>query len=289
MKVSIIIPAYNAEKYIEESVESAINQTYQDIEIIVVDDGSKDNTVQLLKKYSDKIKVISKKNGGVASALNAGINEMSGEWFKWLSADDALNPNAVEELINETKKIEDKKHTIIYGNFDFIDSDGKLIDHYIEPNYNNLESFDFNVILLDHHIGNGTTALIHKSTIEAYGMFNEEIDFEDYELWLRYSLLHNCCFRLLPKVIAKYRIHGNQLTKAKIKKGTEVRDKVRYSVLKKLDLAQQRKYEIALKKYKKNKPLKEKSQYFVRYKLFKILPPSISNRILSSYWKMKKI
>jgi len=287
IKVSIIIPTYNAEKYLEECIESALNQTYPDIEIIAVNDGSTDNSLGILKKYEGKIKIISKENGGVASALNTGINAMTGEWFKWLSADDVLYPNAVEELISEAKKIEDKKHTILYSYYDLIDSEGKIIDHAIEPNYNDLASFDFNVILLDHHVGNGTTSLIHKSTIDDYGMYKEKIDTEDYELWLRYCILHNSNLRLVPKILAKYRIHKGQLTKERLKK-IKVRDTLRESILNKLNVKERIKYENALKQYKKNKSLTEKGKYFVRYNLFKVLPTSVSNCLLNAYWYTRK-
>ena len=78
MKVSIVIPVFNAEKYLKECIDSALNQTYKDIEIIAVDDGSTDSSPEILKKYENKITTISKKNGGTASALNAGIKVMSG-------------------------------------------------------------------------------------------------------------------------------------------------------------------------------------------------------------------
>ena len=113
MRVSIVIPIYNAEKYLRECIESALNQKYEDIEVIAVNDGSKDNSLKILEEYSDRINIISKKNGGTASALNLGIKNMTGEWFKWLSADDVLYPNAIEELIIEAKKIPDKKNTIL--------------------------------------------------------------------------------------------------------------------------------------------------------------------------------
>jgi len=80
---------------------------------------------------------------------------MEGEWFKWLSADNVLHSNAVEELIKESQKIKDKKNAILYSNYDIINSEGKIIKQFIEPDYNKLSTFDFNVILLDHHIGNG--------------------------------------------------------------------------------------------------------------------------------------
>jgi len=284
MKVSIVIPVYNAEKYLKESLDSALNQSFSDTEVIAVNDGSTDNSLRILEKYSDKIKIINQENGGVASALNTGIKNMTGEWFKWLSADDLLYPNAIEELMLEAGKLKDKKHTILYGDFDFIDDKGEIIDHMNEPNYNQLTDFEFNVILLDHLVGNGTTCLIHKSTIDEFGMFKEGIDFEDYELWLRYCLIHKCRLKLVPKAIAKYRIHKGQLTKAKLNRGIEAREELKQTILEKLSSEERSKYQIELKKYKKNKSFLDKSKFFVRYSLFKKLPSPVSNKILNLYW-----
>src|SRR3989304_6615985 len=139
-KVSIIIPVYNTEKYVQDAIESAINQTYDNLEIIVVNDGSTDESLEIIKKYEDKIKIISKENGGTASALNTGIKTMTGEWFKWLSADDILYPNSVEELISATKKIKDPKKTIFYSNYSYMDSKSNILGDFIEPNYNNLNN-----------------------------------------------------------------------------------------------------------------------------------------------------
>ena len=113
MKVSVVIPTYNAEKYLRECIESVLAQTYKQIEIIAVNDGSTDNSLKILEEYSDKIKILSKPNGGTASALNLGIRNMKGEWFKWLSADDVLYPDAIEELIVEARKFETKKSYIL--------------------------------------------------------------------------------------------------------------------------------------------------------------------------------
>jgi len=286
MKVSIIIPVYNTEKYLQESIESALNQTYSNIEVIAVDDGSTDNSPAILKKYEGKIKIITKENGGVASALNAGIKEMTGEWFKWLSADDILYSHGVKELISEAEKLEDKKHTILYGNFDYINPEGKIIQRGKEPNHNELSTFDVNVILLDHHIGNDDTSLIHKSTIDDFGMFNEKIDHEDYELRLRYCILHNCRLRYVPKTIAKYRIHRGQLTKEKVITEYEQTDKIRKSIFNELSPDERVKYQEALKKFRKSKPLNEKSRYFIK-KMLRIMPPTISNFIVSVYYKTK--
>ena len=146
MKVSIIIPVYNAEKYLDKCITSALHQTYENIEIIAVNDGSTDNSLQILKKYSNKIKIIDKINGGTATALNAGIKAMTGEWFKWLSADDILLENSIESFIQETKKIDSESHmTIFYSNYYLIDESSTIIGQFVEPNYSNLSNFEKNI------------------------------------------------------------------------------------------------------------------------------------------------
>jgi glycosyltransferase involved in cell wall biosynthesis len=289
MKVSIIVPVYNAEKYLQECIESALNQTYKNIEIIAVNDGSKDNSLKILESFNDKIKIISKKNGGTATALNEGIRKMTGEWFKWLSADDVLYPNAIEELIKEAKKIPDKKSTVFYTNYDIIDSNSKVVKQFIEPNYNDLSLFDFNVILLDHYIGNGTTSLIHKSSLDEYGNFDESIGFaEDYELWLRFCLLHNCRLHLVPIILAQYRTHETQLTAKKMDKALEKANEIRKYILNKLDKEELEKYSIALKKFRNTKSISVRARHNIRNILFKILPKSTSERILQEYLKKQR-
>jgi len=287
MKVSIIIPVYNAEKYLEESLNSALNQTYQDLEIIAVDDGSTDNSPKILKKYSDKIRIITKKNGGTASALNVGINKATGDWIKWLSADDVLYPNAVEELILEAEKLQNKKNTILYSNHDRIDSSGKVIKQFIEQNCNDMNPFDVNVILLDHFIGNATTSLIHKSLFDKYGYFDEKIGYqEDYELWLRFCLQFNCRLHLVPKILAKYRIHERQLTITMVDKNLENKEKIRKLVLRRLSQEERHKYEIALMQYEKSS-IKIQFRNFIRNALFETLPWSVSKHLINAYRSLK--
>ena len=100
MKVSILIPLYNCEKYIAETLECAINQTWQDKEIIVVDDGSTDNSYQIAKSYeSDILKVYTQKNKGASAARNNAYSKSTGELIQYLDADDLLSPNKVEEQV----------------------------------------------------------------------------------------------------------------------------------------------------------------------------------------------
>ena len=200
-----------------------------------------------------------------------------------------MYPNAIDELIKVTKSLEDIKNTIFYSNYDIIDSEGNKIEQFIEPNYNNLSKFEFNVILLDHFVGIGTTALIHKTALDDYGHFDENIGYkEDYELWLRFCLLYQCRLHLIPRTLAKYRIHKKQLSQVNITKSLNQTNQIRKIILSKLNSEQREKYELALKQYQKNKPISERSLHAGRDVIFKIFPKSLSNRILKYYMSRKK-
>jgi len=291
MKVSIVIPVYNAEKYLVECLDSALNQTYSDIEIIAIDDGSTDKSLEILRSYSDRIKIVSKKNGGTASAFNAGIRKMSGEWFKWLSADDVLYDDAITVLVDEVKKLGKKsENCIFYTNYDIIDSAGNKIKEFIEPNYNNLSIFKQNTILLDHFFGTGITSLIHKSAFRRCGLFDEKIDFqEDYEFWLRCCFLHDYRLHLVPKVLAKYRTHEQQLTQTRIKEVAKHSKLIRDKILSQLDDITREKYLKALDNWpKKRYPLTVRLRRQARDAILKSLPDSLSEKIIKKYLRSKK-
>ena len=117
-KVSVIIPVYNSEKFLSESIKSILDQSYKNIEIIAVDDGSTDNSLEILNQFKDEIIIIHQENQGLAGALNTGIEKMNGEWFKWLSADDILKPNAVKILCDEVKNLGKESYSnIFYSNY----------------------------------------------------------------------------------------------------------------------------------------------------------------------------
>ena len=105
--VSVIVPAYNVENYIGKGIESVINQSFKNIELIVVDDGSTDKTYSIARQYSSKdnrIKVLRQKNKGVSAARNRGIMEASGKYLIFLDSDDWLDENTVEVLVDLQKK-----------------------------------------------------------------------------------------------------------------------------------------------------------------------------------------
>lgn len=171
-KVSIIIPVFNGSNYLSEAIDSALAQTYQNIEIIVVNDGSDDGgkTETTARSYGNEIRYFSKENGGVASALNFGIGQMTGEWFVWLSHDDFFSKNRIEEDINIIKNNSDAR--IIFCKLDIINENGKLIEEIIYPINkitNAREVLELGGVDVDM-----CSMTIHKSCFNEVGLFDEK-------------------------------------------------------------------------------------------------------------------
>lgn len=123
--VSIIIPVYNSASYVEEAVNSALKQTYQHVEVIVVDDGSTDNSFSLVRQIKDpRLRLFSQINQGACAARNRGIAEAQGEFIKFLDSDDVLYPDAVATQMKQQTEMGENE--VVFGDFDFIDEDGKV-------------------------------------------------------------------------------------------------------------------------------------------------------------------
>jgi len=216
VKVTFVIPTYNCAKYVTRAIDSCLGQTYKDFEIIVVDDGSTDGTREMLiDKYQGKnlaIMIHTKNNGGTASALNTGIKWAKGEFIHWLSADDMLRPEALEMILPEIEKRPDVKDCIFYTDYDYIDeSDNIILQPFIEKRYPDQQALKTD--LWDHHLGNGSSSMIHRSIFDRIGIFDQDVKYcEDYEFWMRASLLFGLSLVLIPGVTLHYRIHSDQLT-----------------------------------------------------------------------------
>ena len=279
--VSVVIPVYNSERYLEECLDSVISQTYQNVEIIVVDDGSTDSSLEILKKYSDKVSVFSQKNNGLASALNLGISKMNGHWLKWFSPDDVMYPHTIEILVDEAKKHPD--NTITYSNWNIIDGTGNILREFHESDYNELSEFDYNIRLLDGQQINVNTTLIPSSLFVNCGI--RELDDPvaiDYDFFLCSALLHETKFHLISKPLVKYRIHSDQLSHKNISKTLSYISKIKNEILQQLDESLRDRYTHKLKQYQKTKPTKQKTMEF-GMKLLSSSPSWASDRILTFY------
>lgn len=208
--VSIVIPVYNGSNYLKEAINSALAQTYKNIEIIVINDGSKDNgaTRDIALSYDDKIRYYEKGNGGVASALNLGIKQMRGEYFSWLSHDDLYYPNKIEEQVRMIKEI--GVDIIVYSDFDLIDEKGSILSVSSLPHIDH-SIFKF-WLTLESRL-HGCTLLIPKQAFLTLGHFDEDLlTTQDYDVWFRFSSFYR--FIHIPKVLISSRQHSNQGTRS---------------------------------------------------------------------------
>lgn len=226
--VSIIIPVYNGEKFLIEAIESCINQTYTNIEIIVVNDGSTDNTELICKEYKDKIKYLSKKNGGVSTALNLGINESKGEYISWLSHDDFYLPNKITDEINVVLK--SKKNSIIFSNYLVVNEKGKKC---YEINFDKKFYLNENsaYLLIYSCSINGCAMLLPKIIFDKFGLFDTNLKYtQDYKKWME---IISCDFAYNDSFVTCSRRHKNQGTELFLCDSSEL-DELWYGMIKSL-------------------------------------------------------
>lgn len=204
------MPSYNCEKFIKTAIESVVNQTYKDFELIIVDDCSTDGTKEIIKGYvnNDKrIKLICQmKNMGVANARNRGIDEAKGDYTAFLDSDDVWRKNKLEEQLAFMEK---EKADIVYSSYDFIDEKGnKILKPFIVP-----EKTDFNKMLSENVFAPSTVML--KTGLIKKNKFNPEFYHEDYVLWMGLMKM-NCRAAGDKKVLADYRIVEGSRSRNKI-------------------------------------------------------------------------
>jgi teichuronic acid biosynthesis glycosyltransferase TuaG len=197
--VSVVIPAYKCEKYIAEALESAINQTYKSIEIIIVNDCSPDNCESVILEYMEKDKRIrylkNNENLGVASSRNKGVKASEGEYVAFLDSDDVWSLDKIEKQI---KHLQENNGYFCYTSYRLVDeSGGDLNKVYIVP-----ESVEYKKLLY-HNVINSSTAVIKRDILIQHPMKHDEIH-EDYLEWLTLLKFHGKALGL-TECLALYR------------------------------------------------------------------------------------
>lgn len=213
--VSIVIPVYNGSNYMREAIDSALAQTYERVEVIVVNDGSTDDTEQIALSYGEQIRYFRKENGGVSSALNLGIKEMKGEYFSWLSHDDVYTPDKIEVQIDALRGLEEK-NTLVLCKAEFINKNSEPIQRRRHVRALPCgEVLPWNTVL--HHLlkngsFNGCALLIPKTAFTVCGRFDERLRFnQDGFMWDK-IFMSGFSLLCIPDVCVKNRIHNGQLT-----------------------------------------------------------------------------
>lgn len=202
--VSVIIPAYNAEQFIADTVQSVLDQTFQDFEIIVVDDGSKDGTVAALGAFGDRIQVHCQSNAGVAKARNNGVRLARGTWIAFLDADDLWLPTKLE------KQLALSGVPMSYTDRLNIGQRGDLPD--VQSTVRPMHSGDiFLPLLLEGNFITNTSVLIRRDLFQELGGFYTGLNgTEDWDLWIRVAERNPVGF--IPEQLVKYRFHNGGIS-----------------------------------------------------------------------------
>ncbi|MFQ5964188.1 MAG: glycosyltransferase family 2 protein [Candidatus Scalinduaceae bacterium] len=212
-RVSVIIPAYNVERYIGETLDSVLVQTYSDFEVIVVDDGSNDRTAFIIKKYQkknpEKVRLIQKENAGPARARNVGIKASTGEYIAFVDADDLWLPEKLEKQVSYFEK-QPPQVGMVYTNAKKFDQQGiwTLPKRYRKKR---VEGWIYKDLLRENMIPN-QSVMVRKRCFEKVGLFEESLDIiEDHDMWLRVAMKYEIAF--LNEVLSLYREHSQGRSK----------------------------------------------------------------------------
>ena len=215
--VSIIIPAFNVERYIQEAVESVLNQDYNNIEIIIVNDGSTDNTSKICMRLSSKdnrIRLVNKKNGGAASARNLGIRESNGDFIMFLDGDDFYSKHAVSSAVS---LIEKNKSDLVCFDFDTFNENGILPRPLPNqfPSILSSSGIDCVRFIYQGFLGYFSWAFLYRSSVlKGSGIsYPEDIHVLEDAFFLNLFLRHVTNVSYLNECIYHYRVIQNSLTR----------------------------------------------------------------------------
>lgn len=205
-QVSVIIPAYNAESFIAGTVQSVLGQTFQDFEIIVVDDGSKDGTLAALEPFGNVIRVHRQPNGGVARARNTGVSLAQGSWVAFLDADDLWLPTKLERQLAASSTA-----PLVYTDRLNIGARGDLpeLQSLATPLYDG----DLFVRLLreGNFITNTSVMMRRELFLQLGGFYTGLNGTEDWDMWIRVAEHHPIA--LVPEPLVKYRFHEGSISR----------------------------------------------------------------------------
>jgi len=208
--VSVIIPAYNRVKYIQQTVDSVLGQTFNSVELIVVDDGSTDGTYELLREYDSKLMLLThpgRENRGQSAAINLGIKFASGKYLAILDSDDFWAPNKLEIMIPFLEKNPDVG--LVYSNGYGVSAAGDILYEFLPRNHQ--ETNDPNRVLLDCYTLLPNNSVVRKDVINKVGIFEETFRAaQDHDMLIR--LAENTKFAFLPEFLFYYRRHSDSIS-----------------------------------------------------------------------------
>lgn len=226
--VTISIPSYRHARYLGEAIESALSQTYRPLEILVIEDGSRDDSLEIAEEYGrrhpDLVRVYTHdgyRNRGVSATVNLGIEKSRGVYWSGLPSDDVLYPEKTELQVRWLERF--PQHAFVYGFADFIDRDGREVGRGFGKDMS-LHSDPLEAMILGNSIP-GMALLTRREALLRTGLHKEELVYSDWELWIR--MVAGWDFGVIHRPLVGYRIHGENLSigsaqEAKLERSLEV-------------------------------------------------------------------
>ncbi|HRY97924.1 MAG TPA: glycosyltransferase [Bacteroidales bacterium] len=203
--VSIVIPVFNGSDYLGEAIDSALAQSWPQVEVIVVDDGSTDDTGEICRRYGERIRYFRKENGGQSSALNYGIERMQGDWFSWLSHDDLYFP---EKIARQMQVALRNPGVVVYSDWMTVGAGGEPLGSI---RIRQADALRFRYRLITENPYHGCSMLVPSSAFRQAGVFDTGIPLtSDVDLWFRMAA--TIPFVHVPEVLVKGRVHARQVS-----------------------------------------------------------------------------
>ena len=220
-KISVIIPVYGAEKYVAATVQSLLDQTYENFEALIIDDGSPDRSLEICQQFTDpRIKIIRQKNRGLAGARNTGIRHAQGDYIAFLDADDLWLP---EKLAKHIEHLENSPDVgVSFSPSELIDESGSSLGTYLMPQLKEITVPD----LFRHNpVGNGSAAVVRREvfedikfqdelygTVEYFYFYDRLRRNEDIEFWLRVAIQTDWKIEGISEYLTLYRVNSGGLS-----------------------------------------------------------------------------
>lgn len=221
VKVSVVVPVYNVEKFVARTIASVLAQTFTDFELIIVDDQSSDRSLEICRQFNDpRIKIVQQKNRGLAGARNTGIRQAQGQYIALLDSDDLWLPEKLEQHVQHLDN--SPRVGVSFSRSAFIDEDDRAIGTYQMPKLADITAAH---LLCRNPIGNGSAPVIRRKVFEEI-KFQENLygtveDFyfddrfrqsEDIECWIRIAITTNWAIEGIPTALTLYRVNSGSLS-----------------------------------------------------------------------------
>lgn len=205
-KISIITPSYNQGHFIKETIDSVLNQNYPNLEYIVMDGGSTDDTAKILKTYGNKISWVSKKDKGQTDAINTGIRKSTGDIVAYINSDDVMLPNTLHTVAEYF--MDHSEVMWLTGDYFIIDENGNKIQSFVANYKKILRQYPTKVVLSIANFIIQPSTFWRRSLMDRIGFFDDTLHYcMDFDYWMR--AIRHYPVSILPNYFSLFRIHGN--------------------------------------------------------------------------------